>query len=82
MASQRLEIKFLPGTDILVDGFRFLSARAPAAVVLTHFHSDHTTGLTKAYAGPPIICTPVTGACGGGGGRSIIEGRTYVRPCT
>ena len=38
----------LPG--ICVDGFNFQSADTEA-YILTHFHSDHTTGLTAGFAG-------------------------------
>jgi hypothetical protein len=60
MASQVEAIKWVPGTRLLVDGFRFARGAGAAACLLTHAHSDHTTGLTHRYEGPPIYCSAVT----------------------
>ena len=56
------KIEGLP--NVLVDGFRH---RLPEAVprsdrvyVLTHFHSDHYTGLTERFDHGTIYCTKVT----------------------
>ena len=43
MAEQVENIKWVPGTRFMVDGFRFQSPRCQV-YLLTHFHSDHTTG--------------------------------------
>lgn len=43
----------------MVDGFRFQNA-ACKSYLLTHFHSDHTTGLYKSFSAGLIFCTPVT----------------------
>jgi DNA cross-link repair 1A protein len=59
MASQVEGVKWVPGTNFIVDGFRFQSPRC-AAYFLTHFHSDHTTGLTRGFDGGLIYCSPVT----------------------
>jgi DNA cross-link repair 1A protein len=60
MASQVEAIKWVPGTRLLVDGFRFARGAGAAACLLTHAHSDHTVGLTHRYEGPPIYCSAVT----------------------
>ncbi len=39
-------IKWVPGTDFIVDGFAFKNPRC-SPYFLTHFHSDHTVGLNK-----------------------------------
>ena len=43
----------------MVDGFRFQNT-ACKSYLLTHFHSDHTTGLTKGFTSGLIFCTPIT----------------------
>lgn len=43
----------------MVDGFRFQSP-ACKSYLLTHFHSDHTTGLTRSFSAGLVFCTPVT----------------------
>lgn len=43
----------------MVDGFRFQNANCKS-YLLTHFHSDHTTGLTRGFTAGLIYCTPVT----------------------
>lgn len=43
MAEQVESIKWIPGTRLIVDGFRFQSPKCQC-YLLTHFHSDHTTG--------------------------------------
>ena len=43
MAQQVEYIKWIDGTNFMVDGFNFQNARCKN-YFLTHFHSDHTTG--------------------------------------
>jgi len=43
----------------MVDGFRFQNANCQS-YLLTHFHSDHTTGLTRGFNAGLIYCTRVT----------------------
>ena len=46
---------------INVDGFQFQTPDVKA-YVLTHFHSDHTIGLTSSFKGPQkIYCSKITG---------------------
>lgn len=59
MASQVEAIKWVPGTQFIVDGFRFQNPEC-RAYFLTHAHSDHTTGLSKSFNAGPIYCSPVT----------------------
>eukprot|EP00884_Botryococcus_braunii_P004419 jgi/Botrbrau1/13979/Bobra.117_2s0009.1 len=61
MAEQIESIKWISGTRFMVDGFRF---QHPACqnYFLTHFHSDHTTGLTRSFAAGLVYCSPVTAA--------------------
>ncbi|GLC45044.1 hypothetical protein PLESTM_001680700 [Pleodorina starrii] len=59
MASQVENIKWVPGTDFLVDGFAFKSPRC-SHYFLTHFHSDHTVGLNKSFDGGIIYCSHIT----------------------
>ncbi|GIL47378.1 hypothetical protein Vafri_4210 [Volvox africanus] len=59
MASQVERIKWVPGTDFLVDGFAFKNTRC-SHYFLTHFHSDHTVGLNKSFNGGVIYCSHIT----------------------
>ncbi|EFJ50929.1 hypothetical protein VOLCADRAFT_120549, partial [Volvox carteri f. nagariensis] len=59
MASQVECIKWVPGTNFLVDGFAFKNPRC-SHYFLTHFHSDHTVGLNKSFDGGVIYCSHVT----------------------
>lgn len=43
----------------MVDGFNFQNARCKN-YFLTHFHSDHTTGLNRAFSSGVIYCSPIT----------------------
>ena len=43
----------------MVDGFRFQNASCKS-YLLTHFHSDHTTGLAKSFNAGLIFCTAIT----------------------
>ena len=59
MASQVREIKTVPGTNFVVDGFRFTNPFV-RHYFLTHTHSDHTTGLTKGFDNGMIYCSEVS----------------------
>ncbi|EGC32714.1 hypothetical protein DICPUDRAFT_37896, partial [Dictyostelium purpureum] len=52
--------KVLHGTKFLVDGFQYKSEDYKH-YFLTHFHSDHYTGITKTWAFGNIYCTEETG---------------------
>lgn len=43
----------------MVDGFRYQNP-ACKSYLLTHFHSDHTTGLTRSFTAGVVFCTPIT----------------------
>ena len=43
MAAQVEHLKWIQGTNFMVDGFNFQNPRC-RSYFLTHFHSDHTTG--------------------------------------
>jgi len=58
MATQVESIKWVAGR-FLVDGFAFKNPRC-RSYFLTHFHSDHTIGLTKGFKDGIIYCTSVT----------------------
>ncbi|KAK9918001.1 hypothetical protein WJX75_000449 [Coccomyxa subellipsoidea] len=59
MAEQVEHIKWVPNTRFMVDGFRFQSPRCKH-YWLTHYHSDHTTGLTTTFSAGTIYCSAVT----------------------
>lgn len=59
MATQVEHIKWVPGTQFMVDGFRFQNGRC-RHYFLTHAHGDHTTGLSKSFSAGTIYCTPIT----------------------
>ena len=50
--------KQLENTGILIDGFHF---KSPVGIYyLTHYHSDHYTGLTKNFDGRKLYCSHIT----------------------
>ncbi|DBA71749.1 TPA: hypothetical protein ACH3X2_011021 [Trebouxia sp. C0005] len=59
MAQQLEHLKWINGTNFMVDGFNFQNARCKN-YFLTHFHSDHTTGLNRAFSSGVIYCSPIT----------------------
>ncbi|KAG2453744.1 hypothetical protein HYH02_001955 [Chlamydomonas schloesseri] len=59
MATQVESIKWVPGTNFIVDGFAFTSPKCKH-YFLTHAHSDHTIGLRKSFNAGLIHCSHVT----------------------
>jgi len=60
MASQVKDIKQIPGTQFVVDGFNFNWSPFVRHYFLTHYHSDHTIGLKKSFDRGYIYCSEVT----------------------
>lgn len=58
MAVQVESVKWVAG-KFLVDGFAFQSPRCRHNF-LTHYHSDHTVGLNRAFDGGLVYCSRVT----------------------
>jgi len=52
----------LPGTNIVVDGFKYTSRlESPHYIFfLTHYHSDHYSGLSNTWSRGPIYCSQKT----------------------
>ncbi|CAM9212091.1 unnamed protein product [Discosporangium mesarthrocarpum] len=61
MATQIEKMKWVEGTPFMVDGFRFTNPRCKH-YLLTHFHSDHTTGLTRSFSAGIIYTSEGTAA--------------------
>ncbi|KAK4477671.1 hypothetical protein RD792_016916 [Penstemon davidsonii] len=53
--------KLIPKTRFIVDGFRNADPYFSASYFLSHFHSDHYTGLTPRWSNGIIYCSPTTG---------------------
>ncbi|XP_057994627.1 DNA ligase 6 isoform X2 [Hevea brasiliensis] len=51
--------KLIPNTRFLVDAFRF-STTSSVTYFLSHFHSDHYTGLSSNWSQGLIFCSPTT----------------------
>ncbi|XP_065848576.1 DNA ligase 6 isoform X2 [Euphorbia lathyris] len=51
--------KLIPNTRFLIDAFRFSTASS-FTYFLTHFHSDHYTGLSPDWSQGIIFCSPIT----------------------
>lgn len=47
-------------TKIIVDGFKYAKKSLSSEYILTHFHSDHYTGLNSSFDAGTIYCTPGT----------------------
>ena len=52
--------KRIPDTPLLVDAFEYADASVGRSYLLSHFHSDHTVGLTRAFKAGVIFCTEAT----------------------
>lgn len=63
MAARTEEAKLVSvaGLEFLVDGFQF-QRESVQHYVLTHFHSDHTIGLTRNFSAGTIYCSEATAA--------------------
>eukprot|EP01083_Nonionella_stella_P058667 153645_1 len=52
--------KVVEGTNFVVDGFGYKRCAQPRAFFLSHFHSDHYTGMNKSFDEGIIYCSEVT----------------------
>lgn len=52
--------KILDGMPISVDAFKYGAIEGCTAYFLTHFHSDHYSGLTSKWTHGPIYCSAIT----------------------
>lgn len=64
--------KRIPDSSIVVDGFDYASPSLSSCYCLSHFHSDHTRGLTRRWAGGLIYCSEVT--------ASLLQDRMGIEP--
>ncbi|KAF0981858.1 hypothetical protein FDP41_011719 [Naegleria fowleri] len=76
MASNDEDIKIIPGTEFVVDGFKY--KHKYSTFFLTHFHSDHYAGLIKTWSHGIIFCTIPT--CNLVKKQFSIADK-YLRPC-
>eukprot|EP00818_Percolomonas_sp_WS_P009467 CAMPEP_0117437922 /NCGR_PEP_ID=MMETSP0759-20121206/1782_1 /TAXON_ID=63605 /ORGANISM="Percolomonas cosmopolitus, Strain WS" /LENGTH=571 /DNA_ID=CAMNT_0005229587 /DNA_START=38 /DNA_END=1750 /DNA_ORIENTATION=- len=66
MNSKDIDIHLIPNTNVLIDGFKHRkpidTAISPKnTYILTHFHSDHYSGITKRWNYGKIYCSEITG---------------------
>ncbi|RQM30211.1 hypothetical protein B5M09_000303, partial [Aphanomyces astaci] len=54
------QYKLIAGSSIVVDGFQYAKPSLSKVYFLSHFHSDHYTGLSKSFSAGVIYCTAVT----------------------
>eukprot|EP00871_Galdieria_phlegrea_P002339 jgi/Galph1/3105/GphlegSOOS_G1771.1 len=54
--------KSVPGTTFTVDSFKAAGQGGSCQFFLSHFHSDHTVGLTSSFRSGRIYCSTITGA--------------------
>ncbi|XP_073139252.1 DNA ligase 6 isoform X2 [Henckelia pumila] len=52
--------KLIPKTRFIVDGFKHADSNFSVSYFLSHFHSDHYTGLTPQWSQGIIYCSPTT----------------------
>ncbi|XVE81309.1 hypothetical protein DITRI_Ditri15bG0053500 [Diplodiscus trichospermus] len=52
--------KLIPNTRFLIDSFRHCSTSFSAAYFLSHFHSDHYSGLSPSWSKGIIFCSHLT----------------------
>ncbi|XP_050227399.1 DNA ligase 6 isoform X2 [Mercurialis annua] len=52
--------KHIPKTHFLIDAFRSSATAATTAYFLTHFHSDHYSGITSNWSRGIIFCSHIT----------------------
>ncbi|XP_021296327.1 DNA ligase 6 isoform X2 [Herrania umbratica] len=52
--------KLIPNSRFLIDSFRHPSTTFSAAYFLSHFHSDHYSGLSPSWSGGIIFCSHLT----------------------
>ncbi|CAN0896645.1 DNA ligase 6 [Linum grandiflorum] len=60
LPSSLLPSKFIPGTRFLVDAFRLASTVPSSSYFLSHFHSDHYSGLYPNWSQGIIFCSQIT----------------------
>jgi hypothetical protein len=55
--------KIVAGTDLVVDGFLYAHPQLSMRYFLTHFHSDHYTGLDKHFSAGTVSRQGTSSAC-------------------